>query len=93
MKWSRIPQSLTAVMGLSRLYELNGIYERHEQTTWLKRKLWLAFFVPLTIRAMTEPVKKCCFGGAGSVFDVRLRDAAGESLKLELFRRLSRLFE
>jgi hypothetical protein len=80
-------------MGLSRLYEVNGIYERHEQTMWLKRKLLLAFFVPLTIPYMGESVKKCCFGGAGSISDISMRDSAGESLKYELLSKLSRLFD
>jgi hypothetical protein len=80
-------------MGLSRLYEVNGMYERHEQTTWLMRKLLLAFFVPPIIPTIAESVKNCCFGGAGSISDVSLRNSAGESLKFELLNRMSRLFE
>ena len=93
MKWSRIPQALGAVMGLSRLYEVNGIYERHEQTAWLKRKLLLTFFMPLAIPRIAESAKKCCFGGVGSISDVSLKDSAGESLKLDLLKKLSLLFE
>ena len=80
-------------MGLSRLYEVNGIYERHEQTTGLKRRLLLAFFVPLTIPRIAESVKNCCFGGVRYIADVHLTDSAGETLKLELLNRLSHLFE
>jgi hypothetical protein len=78
-------------MELSRLYEINGIYDRHEQTTWLQRKLLLAFFMPLAIPSIAESVKRCA-SGAGSISDVRLADSAGESLKFELLNKLSRLF-
>jgi hypothetical protein len=92
VNWFRIPGSCLILSRLMELYEENGASRGCDIAIWVRRRLLLAFLVPLILPFVAKQVRKACFGGMGSLQDVQLHDAAADERMRALLQDLYRCF-